>query len=78
MGYQGDILIDGQLSGTISIGEASVDKRYEGVYSVTPKPFNRQELNTKNKFLKENVVIEAIPYYQVTNDQNGITVNIGG
>lgn len=50
---------------------------YEGSYTVTPKP-EEQTLETKNKYLVEDVVVKDIPYAEVTNNANGITVTIGG
>lgn len=50
---------------------------YTGQYSVTPLPNIDQILKTKNKLLKENVIVEQIPYYETTNDAGGYTVIIG-
>ena len=48
---------------------------YEGEYDVTPK-IEEQKLETKNKTMKEDVTIFAIPYSSVTNPEGGETVNI--
>ena len=37
---------------------------------------NKRE-KTKNKLLKEDVIVEQIPYYETTNDAGGYTVIIG-
>ena len=50
---------------------------YTGQYSVTPLPNIDQILKTKNKLLKEDVIVEQIPYYETTNDAGGYTVIIG-
>lgn len=49
---------------------------YEGEYIVIPTVEN-QTLETENKVLKENVLVTAIPYFEVSNIANGITVYIG-
>lgn len=50
---------------------------YDGEYEVTPKS-SEQVLNTKKKIMYDDVTVGAIPYYEVSNDYGGITVNIGG
>ena len=52
-------------------------KKYMGQYEVTPLPLVEQILNTKNKVLENNIVIQPIPYHQVDNDAGGRTVTIG-
>lgn len=49
---------------------------YEGDYTIIPK-VSEQELQTKNKMMKENVTIEQIPFHEFSND-SGTTVVIGG
>lgn len=49
---------------------------YTGTYLVTPLPNASQELQTANKTLSRNVVIEEIPYYE-THNEYGSTVYIG-
>lgn len=49
---------------------------YEGDYIIKPA-IQEQEMLTKNKIMKENVTIEAIPYYETSN-MSGKTVIIGG
>lgn len=48
---------------------------YDGDYLVIPKVEN-QVLLTKQKFMKNNVEVLAIPYFEVSNDF-GNTVTIG-
>lgn len=50
---------------------------YTGDYEVTPKT-TAQELETAQKLMMDNVTVNAIPYYEVSNSQNGKTVIIGG
>lgn len=49
---------------------------YHGVYEVTPNPFADVELATAGKKMEQNVVVETIPYVEVSNP-NGTTVIIG-
>ena len=48
---------------------------YSGAYAVTPKTV-AQTLETKDKKMKDNVSVLAIPYFEVSNT-DGITVIIG-
>lgn len=58
--------------GNISSTEALY---YEGEYTVIPKT-EEQTLKTANKVMSDNLVVEKIPYYEVTNTANGKTVTI--
>lgn len=49
---------------------------YKGNYTVTPK-VEKQELDTRQKFLTENVKIKEIPFFEVSNTEGGQTVFIG-
>lgn len=49
---------------------------YKGDYTVTPK-VEKQELETRQKFLTENVKIKEIPFFEVSNLEGGQTVFIG-
>lgn len=62
------------LRGVISI--CGAESSYEGDYIVTPR-IHAQTLNTKNKLMKDNVSVLAIPYYETSN-LSGKTVYIGG
>ena len=48
---------------------------YEGPYEVTPK-VDDQTLETKDKWMSDNVHVKEIPYYETSNIQNGLTVFI--
>lgn len=48
---------------------------YDGGYEVLPA-IDAKELETKNKFMQDNVKILAIPYYEVSNEQDGFTAII--
>lgn len=49
---------------------------YEGNYEVTPDVLE-QKLDTKQKIMREDVVVKAIPYSETTNNAGGKTVYIG-
>lgn len=49
---------------------------YEGNYEVIPK-VSVQTLETKEKFLTENITVCEIPYFDVSNTAGGSTVYIG-
>ena len=48
---------------------------YMGAYTVTPK-VDAQGMATKGKVMTEDVTIEAIPFYEVSNTSGGNTVFI--
>lgn len=50
-------------------------KDYEGKYDVTPA-FDAQVLETKDKYLRDDVQINAIPIIRVSNTSGGTTVFI--
>lgn len=49
---------------------------YDGSYTVVPQ-ISRQTLDTANKLMQSDVVVEKIPYAEVTNNTGGKTVTIG-
>lgn len=50
---------------------------YIGDYIVTPKAFESTTLLTKEKKMLDNVKVKEIPYFEVSNAGNGVTVTIG-
>lgn len=57
----------------VTVGVAG--KTYEGSYDVTPT-VDGLTMNTKEKYMKENVNVMPIPYYDVSNTSGGTTVYI--
>lgn len=51
-------------------------EEYDGAYEVTPK-VNEQTLPTASKYLSDDVTINKIPYFEVSNNSGGDTVYIG-
>lgn len=50
---------------------------YQGVYEVTPLANLTLELQTSHKILENNIIVNQIPYFQVSNTSGGYTVTIG-
>ena len=67
----GDILLEGELE----VGSGGRLPNFDGSYTVTPKTY-AQTLVTKNKSMVDDLVIEEIPYSEVSNPSGGNTVNI--
>lgn len=63
------------LSGTVSILKDR--STYSGPYRVTPSG-NEQKLYTSEKVMAEDVTVESIPYFEVSNTSGGTTAIIGG
>ena len=68
------------IIGKAEVGTVVVKKEelpeYDGMYEVTPNT-NEQTLDTANKRMEENLKINAIPYFDVSNEY-GRTIYIGG
>lgn len=50
---------------------------YDGDYEITPMPYTSQILPTANLIMRDNINIQEIPYYEVSNLSGGITATIG-
>ena len=59
----------------IVIEVISEHETYDGNYSVTPT-LEAQTLPTKEKVMSDDLVVEAVPVYEVSNNSGGITVYI--
>lgn len=51
---------------------------YGGVWSVTPLVSTQTTLETAQTYLDRDIVVEAIPYAEVSNISGGMTATIGG
>lgn len=49
---------------------------YDGPYQVTPRKVE-QVLDTKNKSMRDDIVVDPITYLEVSNPQGGKTATIG-
>lgn len=70
----GKITSAGTLVGKITMPVGYVN--YAGSYETTPK-VEKQTLPTKDKYMTDNVTIQAIPCFDVSNEAGGSTVYIG-
>lgn len=50
---------------------------YDGEYEFTPNAEKKQVIATARKYLKDDIVVEKIPYAEVDNASDGKTVTIG-
>lgn len=73
---KGSITIKEKISGFVNVGGMIQQESYDGSYEVTPT-IGQQILQTKNKTMVNDLTIKSIPYSEVTNTSNGITVTIG-
>lgn len=75
----GQIVNTGKMEGNIHVssvlGSGNIEY-YTGTYEVEPS-INSQTLATKNKTMTRDLTVTKIPYAEVTNLANGITVTIG-
>lgn len=71
----GLIEANGTLKGALSLPVGYKD--YTGEYEVTPATVP-QVLETADKRMNSDVTVKEIPYYEVSNPQNGKTIIIGG
>lgn len=61
----------------VTIRGGSGGEPYDGPYTVTPD-FEKQELATKDRLLKDNVTVDPIAVARVENPSGGKTIFIGG
>jgi hypothetical protein len=73
---EAQIFENGSLAATLSMVSKVDAEPYSESYEVLPA-VNGSTLNTRNKFMKRDISIGPIPYYEVSN-ATGMTVNIGG
>lgn len=64
-----------KLKARVQLPAAVTADMYDGDYEVLPA-VDAKELKTKNKLMQDNVKILAIPYYEVSNEQDGFTAII--
>lgn len=66
-----------ELSGIVEKPEIVKPPPYDGPYEVVPI-YEDIDLETKEKYMENNVKVHAIPVHEVSNPQGGVTVTIGG
>lgn len=67
---KGSIKTNGILHGSLMITEEF--DSYVGLYNVTPR-ISSQSIPTANKLMNDDVTVNGIPYYEVSNQQGGTT-----
>ena len=67
--------IQGQISASFKPLE-NVPQTYTGSYEIDPLK-TAQVLPTKDKLMVDDLTVQGIYYYEVTNDTGGSTVTIG-
>lgn len=82
---EGSLTAISTLSGEVSgdsqslSGELSTHPKvptYQGDYTITPKAYNDQVLETQDKLMTENLVVLKVPKWQTGNPSGGYTVFI--
>ena len=74
-GVSGTIAPKGTLSGDVSYTTNVTN--YEGEYEVTPT-VDGKILHTQHRYMREDVTIHAIPFFEVSNPSGGNTIYIAG
>ena len=69
----GEIVLDVELNEAIQVGGEF--PYYDGSYKVTPKA-TEQKLATRDKTMRDDVTVKAIPFSSVANIAGGVTINI--
>ena len=59
------------------IHENAECEKYDGSHIVTPLAHDDQILKTEGKHLKTDIIVQKIPYSEVSNTAGGTTVIIG-
>lgn len=71
------VQVDVPIKLTVHEGGGSAYPVYTGETTVTPKVHESTELETKNKVVLDNIVVNEIPYYETSNIK-GTTFIVGG
>lgn len=71
----GSVSSAGTIDGAISAGAPR--NVYSGVYKITPKTGEEVVLKTTKKYMEQDITVLKVPFYQISNEQGGITVYIG-
>lgn len=74
-GITGCIVQNGQMTGLLATATIANANPYEGDYEVTPT-VEGLVMETRQKYMTDDVTIRAIPFYEVGNNTGGNTVYI--
>jgi len=71
--------LDGSLNNIInySVIQNIEGTPYMGPYNFIPSVYNVQTGNTAGKVMTQDVTVQKIPQYEVSNPQGGLTLTIG-
>lgn len=71
-------VVDSIKTAGVAVGEFYDDiVYYDGDYVVKPKAYEQTVLETDGLYMRDNVVVLEVPYFETSNIQNGYTVYIG-
>lgn len=73
---QGVLSDNGSLSGNMTIPTSAAQDIYDAEHSFVPSADNQIVINTYQKLLLYDMVIQKIPYAETVNESGGITVFI--
>lgn len=65
------------LQGTLSAKRNAGSKEYDGDYTACSKADGDHQLETADCWLRQNITVKQIPYYETSNFSDGLTVYIG-
>ena len=73
--------LTGHISGLCTLSGkltcfGSLSGKLSAEYEVVPNAFNTQVLPTANKVLKKDIVVQKVPYFETSNNYDGVTVYI--
>ena len=57
-------------------GGGGIYPAYSGPYDVIPLAFIDQQLPTEGKVLRQDLIVQEVPYLETTNESGGVTVSI--
>lgn len=69
-----------QSAGMVLVGHilsSGAAEDYTGEYNITPQ-ITSQTMHTRDKRMIDDLVVNSIPYFNVSNPQGGETIIIGG
>jgi len=72
----GELSGNGSLSGSMTIPTSIYQEVYDGEYSFVPLADSPIVINTYQKLLLYDTVIQKIPYVEIENESGGVTVFI--
>lgn len=65
-----------QIKGKLQLPHIVPPDIYEGETVIIPSSFTDQELETRGKMVRTDILVKKIPYYE-THNETGLTIYIG-